>query len=352
MALHPAFGPHLAGTTALDARLAFAGTLVQTSAGGARPGILSGPPTLVTGRPDKFVDVAGFTSALSRGAADGVSFNANDGTVQVEVASAPAANSRYDVLWERQRDSVTAQAPDADNQPVFGVTPGNASATPSLANTLAVVPRGALPLASILVPAGATTTNGMTIGQIAPFTAPAGSPVQYRSVADMNADAAQLLVGTDAVVLPTMARYRLGQTSAATPVKTWARLGRNVIGYGMEATGGAIAPSGGLSAVYGSRTFDVLTNGDLHAHVTIWTRGAANGIVGSILFFIDGVQYAADGQRGRIHTHGASGQAVFEADMTVPLAPGSHGVALRIAVDGGTAAIEHWDVTFNYAIHY
>lgn len=352
MALHPALGPHLAGTTGLDGRLALAGLLVQTAAGGGRPGVLSGSPTLVTTRADKYVNVAGFTAALSRGAADGASFISNDGTVAVEIPAAPAANSRYSVVWVRQRDSVTAQAPDADNVPVFGVTSGDPSAQPSLATVLAAIPLGALPLASLLVPSSATNTNGMTVAQIAPFTAPAGSPVQYRTVADMNADAAQLLVGTDAVALPTMARYRLGLTSAAAPVKTWARLGRNVIGYGMEATGGAIAPSGGLSAVYGSRTFDVLTNGDLHAHVTIWTRGAANGIVGSILFFIDGVQYAADGQRGRIHTHGASGQAVFEADMTVPLAPGSHGVALRIAVDGGTAAIEHWDVTFNYAIQY
>jgi len=243
VALHPAFGPHLGGTTALDARLAFAGTLVQAAGGGARPGILSGVATLVTSRADRYVDVAGFTVALSRGAADGVSLLANDGTVQVEIASAPAANSRYDVLWVRQRDSVTAIAPDPDNLAVFGVTPGNASATPSLANTLGVIPRGAVALASILVPAGATTTNGMTIGQIAPFTAAAGSAFAVRKVDELTA----ALLGDTPVAQKVYVADPgvLYEVRLAGTTKRWARLsGGTFVGVRSSQLVGSGGPSG------------------------------------------------------------------------------------------------------------
>lgn len=223
MALHPAFGPKFAGTDALDGRLAFAGLLVQSATGAARAGILAGPATLVTTRADKYVDIAGFVAALTRGVADGASFIANDGSVQQEIPAAPSANSRYDVVWVRQRDAQTAVAPDGDNLPVFGVASGAASATPSLATVLASIPRGALPLASLLVPSTATTTNGMTVAQIAPYTAAAGSPFQVRTVADVNATLlSDVLVGQRVQTLDTGVLFEVRITNTT---KRWTRLG-------------------------------------------------------------------------------------------------------------------------------
>lgn len=190
MALHPAFGPHLAGTGPLDARLAFAGLLAQNSDGQARAGVLGTPSTLVTTRADKFVNVARFAAALSRSADDGVSFIANDGTVPVEVPAAPPANSQYHVVYVRQRDSVTAVAPDPDNAPMFGIASGNAAAQPTLATALARVPVGGLPLASLLATSTAVTTNGMVVAQIFPYTAAQGSPVPFRNMSDLRGWAA------------------------------------------------------------------------------------------------------------------------------------------------------------------
>lgn len=186
MALHPAFGPKLAGTDALDGRLAFAGLVTLDASFVPRPGILGGPALLVSTRTDMQVDIAAFYAVLSRGIADGVSFIRNDGTTQFTIPAAPSANSRYDVVWVKQNDSVTSVGPDGNNLPVFGVTSGSASATPSLATVLASIPTGALPLASLLVPSTATNTNGMTVSQIFQNTAPLGDAVPFRSVADMQ----------------------------------------------------------------------------------------------------------------------------------------------------------------------
>jgi hypothetical protein len=262
VALHPALGPKFAGTDALDARLALAGLLVQSATGSARAGILAGPATLVTTRADKFVDIAGFEAALTRGLADGASFIANDGTVQQEIPAAPSANSRYDVVWVRQRDAQTAIAPDGDNLPVFGVTSGAASATPSLATVLAAIPRGSLPLASLLVPSTATTTNGMTVAQIAPYTATAGSPFQVRTVADVNATLlSDVLVGQRVQTLDTGVLFEVRSTNS---VKRWTRLGGGTfVGTRQQAIGnGAVSALGAFNrdAAFSDRD-DFLTPG-------------------------------------------------------------------------------------------
>lgn len=337
MALHPAFGPHLGGTTALDSRLAFAGILVQNAAGGARPGILSGSTTLVTGRADKFVDVAAFTAAYSRGAADGVSFGANDGTVQVEVGSAPAANSRYDVVWARQRDSVTAIAPDPDNAAVFGVTPGNTSATPSLANTLAVIPRGAVPLASILVPAGATTTNGMTIGQIAPFTSTAGSPFTVRNVDELTTALRDSLVTGQRVSLANSGVLYEVRESAG--VKRWTRLGGGtfvgirtgqVIGNNSPSQLGAFARDSNVSDrddFYNAGS-GVLLEGDYVVSVTMVIPGSGNG-----RNFIE-IGNSPSPRSG----FGAGGEDTVTVSSPLRIAPGGAALVVRAFVNYAQSA--------------
>jgi hypothetical protein len=141
---------------------------------------------LVTSRATLGVDVAAFEAALVRG--NGPLFIQNDGTVTVPVGAAPASNSRYDVVYVKQNESVAPYA-DANNSPVFGFVSGTAAASPSLSAALALVPAGGLPLAAVLIPSTATTTQsaGVVITQQFPYTAAAGGTILFRNAADRDA---------------------------------------------------------------------------------------------------------------------------------------------------------------------
>lgn len=185
-----------AGTTARDARQMELGRITRNQDNTPRPGQLYGDSGAVRSTSSMSVTLLGDTSwALTRGKSDGVVIITNDGDVQVALDPAPSANSRYDVIYLKQNDT---EKGDANSQPVVGKMTGTAAASP----TVPAVPSGALLLATVLVPAGSTATSasGVVITNVVKFTALNGAAIRYRSIGDMNADAANVIDGCQAYV--------------------------------------------------------------------------------------------------------------------------------------------------------
>lgn len=132
------------------------------------------------------VDVAPFEGVVVR--SNLPALIANDGIVNVPIGAAPGANSIYYVVYARQNESQSPFA-DANDNAVFGFAASPAAPSPSLAAALANVPAGGLPLASVLVPSTATTTQsaGVIITQLYVYTAAAGGVVWCRNAAERDA---------------------------------------------------------------------------------------------------------------------------------------------------------------------
>jgi hypothetical protein len=178
-------------TSAADARLADAGLIATHAAGMAvRTGVLIGPgaTTLVTGTPataPMTVNVAAHHWVTTRGAADGVYRGAAEAVKTVNIAAAPASNSRIDVIYVKQNDSGSTVSPDGSTGDVYAVAQGTAAATP----TRPALPVGAEELGTVTIAAGATSTNGagVTITNTARLTAGRGAPIPVRNQAERDA---------------------------------------------------------------------------------------------------------------------------------------------------------------------
>ncbi len=170
MTLHTGFGVKGSTQDASDYRLGEAGLVMRTASGVPRYGVF--PPGVTgTGRADMSIDVSPFVAAVGRGSAYGVLKVANDGTlVSPPLDAAPSSNSRKDVVYVIQHDSVDAA--DADNLPVLGIAKGTAAAIP----TVPAVPSGAAPLLVVTLPAlvGSTNAGGVTITQAGPSVVASG----------------------------------------------------------------------------------------------------------------------------------------------------------------------------------
>ena len=204
MAIRKGLPAKLALTDADDSRYLFSGLVVCNVDGSPRGGVLSpAGPNLVTSSATMNVSVARFQGAAVRDG--GVIFLANDGAANVLLDAAPGANSRIDVIYSKQNDaSGTVTVPDANNTPILGFVKGTAGAVPVKPS----LPVGALELATVLIPSGATATNsaGVVITQTAPFTASAGGTVSFstKTVLDLWTTAQK---GQQAVVLADSARW-------------------------------------------------------------------------------------------------------------------------------------------------
>tara|TARA_R110002051_G_scaffold1853_1_gene10140 strand:- start:6954 stop:7913 length:960 start_codon:yes stop_codon:yes gene_type:complete len=184
MAIRKGLPAKLALTDADDTRYLFSGLVVCNVDGSPRGGVLSPVGTsLVTATATMNVSVARFQGVAVRDG--GVVLLANDGAVNVLLDAAPGANSRIDVIYAKQNDSsATVAVPDANNTPVLGFVKGTAGAIPVKPS----LPAGALELATVEIPSGATATNsgGVVITQTAPFTAGAGGTVPFRTKTAMD----------------------------------------------------------------------------------------------------------------------------------------------------------------------
>jgi hypothetical protein len=175
----------LALTDANDTRYLFSGLVVCSVDGSPRGGVLSPVGVnLVTSSATMNVSVARFQGVAVRDG--GVILLANDGAANVLLDAAPGANSRIDVIYAKQNDaSGTVTVPDANNTALLTFVKGTAGAVP----VKPTLPVGALELATVLIPSGATATNsaGVVITQTAQFTASAGSPIPVRVASDLTA---------------------------------------------------------------------------------------------------------------------------------------------------------------------
>lgn len=176
---------HAAGTTALDTRKADERKLAVNAAGTPRLGLLTSDPTIVvadasTSPVRVAVKAAGI--ATQRQAGDGVAFWANDGSIFVNLDNAPISNSRIDVIYAKHED---AAAGDGSSLPVIGRVTGDAAPSP----TKPAIPSGALELATVTIPSGATatTSGGVTIANTYPMTALRGGVVPLRSSTEQTA---------------------------------------------------------------------------------------------------------------------------------------------------------------------
>lgn len=115
---------------------------------------------LVTGNSNSMsVTVHPFNAILNR---YGALLIQNDGNVNVQLAAAPSANSRIDVVYVKQNETRSPMS-DSSDVPAFGVVKGTAAAVP----VAPAVPAGALALAQVLLPAGVSNTaaSGVVITQ-------------------------------------------------------------------------------------------------------------------------------------------------------------------------------------------
>ena len=171
----------LAATTALDTRLMDAAQFVRNADGSPRTGVLGGFPSIVTTTAGMTVNVAAAAFVSTRGVADGVNRETNDGTVAVTIPAAPGSNSRFDLISVKHND---ADAGDGSSLPVFVVTSGSAAASP----TVPATPTGCEPLATLRIYSGTVATNGGSnvLTNIYRMTAMSGGVVPFRTIAERD----------------------------------------------------------------------------------------------------------------------------------------------------------------------
>ncbi|MFP7833139.1 hypothetical protein [Marisediminicola sp. LYQ134] len=216
MALKLSFpAPTGVGISSADSRAALSGLFARDVDGVPRAGLFPPAGAIVTARASMGVNVASFDALLVRAGLP-AAFT-NDGTIVVPIGAAPGANFRYHIVYVKQNET---QSPftDTNDEPVCTFVAGAASATPNLAAAIALVPAGGLPLAAVLLPAGALTTQsaGVTITPLFQYAAMQGSPVHFRTRAEMDAweDAAP---SQRAYVIDTQMTYEYGAALTGSP---------------------------------------------------------------------------------------------------------------------------------------
>lgn len=154
--------------------------LVAHDGAGPRLGVFyEGNQSLIAGTattaPSMQVSVSPLAFCGQKALAEGVYVGRSIGTVLVDVAAAPASNSRIDVVYVMQRDTASTTSPDGVTQGEIGVVTGSAAVSP----TKPAIPSGAVEVGSVTVAAGATKTTDaqVTIATTWGWTSAAGAPI-------------------------------------------------------------------------------------------------------------------------------------------------------------------------------
>ena len=184
MALTPSWpGPTGAASTT-DGRKAIAGIIAKDTAGVVRTGVFPRHlNALVSARVDMNLDIGIFEGAASQ--FGGPILLTNDATANLpSVLVSPGAGNNFYVVYAKQNES-TAPGTDVNNLRVFGA----ALSTVSFAAARALMPAGALELATVQMPTGKTATNqaGVTITQTFQYTSTTGGPVAVRNSTELAA---------------------------------------------------------------------------------------------------------------------------------------------------------------------
>lgn len=174
-----------------DHRLAIAAMLSAATSTPltARTGVLTGPgsTTLITGTSataPMTVNIAAHHWVTSRGTGDGVYLGTKEAAGTVDIAAAPASNSRIDVVYVKQNDASSTISPDGSTGELYGVATGTAAVSP----TKPALPVGAVELGTVTVAAGATATNGagVTIANTARQVSARGATIVVRNAAERD----------------------------------------------------------------------------------------------------------------------------------------------------------------------
>lgn len=152
---------------------ALAGLIIRDRNGLPRAGILPSREDLIRKRSDWFLDTSPFVAVRVKGLAVLIGGTTDSG--QVSVATAPAANARLDVIWSRPADMDAAE----DIIPIQ-ITTGTPAAVP----TKPALPEGAVEIATLRVPAGASNTQACTLTMTGKLTCCAGGAIRFRDSAD------------------------------------------------------------------------------------------------------------------------------------------------------------------------
>jgi hypothetical protein len=178
------------GVTSAQMGRAAQAAFVAHDGAGPRLGVFyEGNQTLLTGTattaPSMTVQVSGLAFACQKALAEGVYVGRSPSVVTVDVAAAPASNSRIDVVYAMQRDKNSTTSPDGVSQGEIGVITGAAAVSP----TKPAIPAGAVEVGTLTVAAGATKTTDVqvTIATTCQWTVGAGSPIPVRNLTEQNA---------------------------------------------------------------------------------------------------------------------------------------------------------------------
>lgn len=252
----------LAGLSIVDTRRVIGSLIVCDTSGNPRLGVLPrNTSPIVTSTASLNYAVAGADFVTSRTGA-GAELLSNDGTTNVLTTAAPASNARTDVVWVRPQFTASA---DASNTPVFGVTQGVTSGT--VPPPEPAIPAGALKLATVYFPSGATATNsaGVVITQVYPFTATAGGTPLFRSTKELNdwttAAPGQLaeIIGT-----PGLWSFVAGTPGYWVPLSTIVSkyaIGQNVATSAAAAVTATPVPVGAETSVLSDQLFTRVSGG-------------------------------------------------------------------------------------------
>jgi hypothetical protein len=145
----PVPGPPAVGTSPTDGRLVL-GALFGTGGGCLSGGAFTASATLMQ------VTIAGAVWRIPDPTNTGGVYLSPADVAMLNLSAGPASGSRIDVVWVRQNNF---EAGDADSRVTYGVAAGTASSSP----VAPAVPSGAMKIAQITVPTGASNAAACTI---------------------------------------------------------------------------------------------------------------------------------------------------------------------------------------------
>ncbi|TFD51952.1 hypothetical protein E3T46_07640 [Cryobacterium sp. Hh11] len=215
-----------------ELRKNLAGLIIRDTSGIPRAGIFPRHANaLVFSRVDMYLDIAAFEGVSVRGG--GPLFMANDGLAQVQLAAAPASNSRIDVLYFKQNENGYGGFADGVTTAIFGVVTGTAAASPTKPSITGIA--GATELATITIPSTATATNssGVVITNTFQYTAAAGGLLLFRTTAERDLFSA--VASQHGYVLANSTEYLWNSSAWATIIPTQPT--RGIASFSTDASG-------------------------------------------------------------------------------------------------------------------
>ncbi len=177
------------GTTPKEHRLAIAGLVAENAQGEPRSGLLNpGTSNIVVPKANMSYDILPCQAVIARSQDEGVYTPTLTSITNVATSPAPAAGSRWDLVWIKQNDPEKGDTANREpaNTAVVGVTSGEAAASPVKPENS--VPAGALILSEHQIFSGTASTNQSpnTSTQRWLYTVARGAPIPLRNQSEQE----------------------------------------------------------------------------------------------------------------------------------------------------------------------